>query len=273
LAGEAAAKHTVTEADRVELEKKVNRLLDARTDIIIEQKELATSKYLGSLYDLFKLIGMCTENRKVADHGNTSSDSMVSSPDAASISNEPDLFVAHVATVKLPEPESVDMKAIHELHAGRKTYHQCGAVILELKRGPSRLPLTKEEYWHKGVFILDDAIADLLLYCSAYFASYPEAKSVVAVAAAGPLWRWANIKRSDTPGWDFILNEPLDKDKALVLGWRKLFKSAPFTLGTPASDKELTIINQQQIHPLLDHTPEIPAHLKSDEEGDDEEDE
>jgi len=77
---------------------------------------------------------------------------------------------------------------------------------------------------------------------------------------------------SDIPFWGFELNLPSQGDKQLILRFRRLFSRNPFTLGTEASDKELTLINQQCIHPLLDHT-EIPAQLQSQNEDEDEDEE
>ena len=197
---------------------------------------------------------------------------MESSPDAASFEQEPDMFISHLETCKILKSE--EKGSSYELRAGRKVCHQCGAAIIELKKGPSRL-LTGEEYRIAASSLIKEAQDDLLQYCSGYFACYPEADTIVVFAVGGPFWKWANINRSDTPRWDFALNyanESTPKNKRLTQKWISLFGDS-FILGTPASDKELTLINREHIYTLLHHTPEAPVDLLpklEDEDGEEE---
>ena len=201
--------------------------------------------------------------------------SIVSFADATSFEKEPDIFINHIATLELPEPKTRARKMLHLLRAGRKVYHQCGAVIIELKQGPSRL------YFNNGyklyaVSFIRQSQNDLFQYCSAYFACYPEAKSIIAIGTGGPFWTWANIERSSTPKWNYVegcANKHSPKNKRLIRQWVSLF-SEPFHLGTKKSDEMLTKINRKYIDPMLAHTPEIPAHLLvSDSEDEEESDE
>jgi len=204
--------------------------------------------------------------------GNNIHDASIASiNDATSFEREPDIFVTHIATVKLCEPKSQARRMRHELRAGRKIYHQCGAVIIELKQGPSRL-LIGEEYEIAALANVAEAQNDLLQYCSAYFACYAEATRVVAFATGGPFWTWANVKRSKTPKWNFLegrANIYSPKNKRLSSGWNGLF-STLLRLGTQESDKVLTEINQKYIYTLLAHTPDIPAHFLVEEEVEEE---
>ena len=187
------------------------------------------------------------------------------------------MFITHVATSKILKSE--EKGSSYELRAGRKICHQCGAAIIELKKGPSWL-LTGEEYRMAATYLIKDAQDDLHQYCSAYFACYPDANTIVVFATGGPFWKWANINRSDTPRWDFVLNcanDSTPKNKRLAQKWMTLFSDS-FRLGTEASDKELTLINRKHIYTLLHHTPEFPVDLlpkdeDGEEDGDGEKDE
>jgi hypothetical protein len=194
--------------------------------------------------------------------------------DATSFEKAPDIFINHVATVELSMPKSRAHKMLHLLRAGRKIYHQCGTMIIELKQGPSRLEFNNlGDYKYCALNYIYEAQEDLIQYCSAYFACYPEAKSIIVVGTGGPFWTWAYIKRSSTPKWNYIegrANEHSPKNKKLIRQWEHLF-SKPFHLGTKKSDKMLTEINRNYIYAMLDHTPEIPEHLLA--EDDDEESE
>ncbi|KAF8957457.1 hypothetical protein BDZ97DRAFT_1846307 [Flammula alnicola] len=237
------ARRTTDIANRDALEKEITHLLKERVKIINKQNELAKQrKKLGNDY------------------------SMESNSDLASFEEEPDIFVTHVETVRLPQ------KRRYELRGWRKAYHQCGAVIVELKKGPSRL-LVGSQYYLDANYLIKDAQNDLLQYCSAYFACYPDATNVIAFATGGPIWRWANIQPGETPRWDFVLNcanQTSPINEKLAREWETRF-SPVFQLGTRNSDKELTKINQQYIYPMLNHTPAIPAHLLEVEDDDEEE--
>ena len=161
--------------------------------------------------------------------------SIVSFADATSFEKEPDIFINHTATVELPEPKSRAHKMLHLLRAGRKVYHQCGAMIIELKQGPSRL-LFKDrgDYKIRATSHIRQSQNDLFQYCSAYFACYPDAKSIIAIGTGGPFWTWANIERSSTPKWNYVegcANKHSPKNKRLIRQWVSLF-SEPFHLGT-----------------------------------------
>ena len=81
-----------------------------------------------------------------------------------------------------PEPRSQAGKILHLLRARRRIYHQCGAMLIELKPGPSRLPFNELE--DKKLYassIIRRAQNELFQHCSEYFACYPDAKSVIAI--------------------------------------------------------------------------------------------
>lgn len=196
-----------------------------------------------------------------ASHGNMSLESANSKHEAGAVDEEPDIFVSHVATVRISKPTTPESTDHYRNRAGRKVFHQCGAVIVELKRGPSRL-----QHGDKRNLAIAAQIAksqnDLLEYCSAYFASYPDAKSVIALAAAGQYWKWANIQRQATPEWDWDINiakSQGSENKKAFNNWHTRFSRVTFTLGTKDSDRQMTLINELHIHRLLvdGHTPDV----------------
>lgn len=87
---------------------------------------------------------------------------------------------------------------------------------------------------------------------------------MIALAAAGPFWKWALIKRNYVPEWNWILNEAADQKSYKVANWDKKFSKDYFILGTESSDNELTKINEPHISKMLTdrHTPDIPISLQ-----------
>ena len=130
-------------------------------------------------------------------------------------------------------------------------------MIIELKPGPSRFLFDgPKDYRLYSTSVMRQAQTDLFQYCSAYFACYPDAKSVIDIGTGGPFWSWANIKCSTTSKWNYIEgcpNERSAKNKWLVREWSSLF-SQPFHLGTDEYDEMLTEINQKYIYAMLSHT-------------------
>ncbi|KAF9536626.1 hypothetical protein CPC08DRAFT_771500 [Agrocybe pediades] len=175
---------------------------------------------------------------------------MESAPGAPSLDEIPDIFVAHVASM----PKS---STRYKLHAGRKIHYQAGALILELKRGPSdRHTLTPKSSPFAAQPLLDKATEDLWTYCSAYFACFREAESIVAMAASGKHWKWANIQRHQVPGWDFATDTP--KDTPSYDYFHLLFggEIRTFDLGTAKSDSELMKMYLEHLYPMHAKVPE-----------------
>ena len=84
-----------------------------------------------------------------------------------------------------------------------KKYGLWQLLVIELKQGPSRLLFGKDYKLYAMSFIRQSQ-NDLFQYCSAYFACYPDAKSIIAIGTGGPFWIWANVKRSSTPKWNYV---------------------------------------------------------------------
>ena len=134
------------------------------------------------------------------------------------------MFITHIATSKILTGKT----SSYEHRAGRRISHQCGAAIIELKKGPTWL-LTGDDYRMTAAASIKEAQDDLCQYCSAYFACFPDANMIVVFATGGPWWKWSNIKRSETPRWDFLLscaNESTVKNRRLSEKWKQLFSDS-----------------------------------------------
>ena len=188
---------------------------------------------------------------------------MATTPGGGAKDEEPDILVNHVATVNLKLPTCQQSRDHYVHRAGKKVYHYCTSLIGELKPAPSRSLKGADHATEVGTG-LKAAQKDLCEYCAAYFKCHPKAKSVIALAAAGPFWKWALINPKHVPEWNWILNEPADPKGYKVANWNKRFSEDYFVLGTESSDKELTKINEQHIYKMLSdgHTPDIPVSLQ-----------
>lgn len=166
--------------------------------------------------------------------------------------------MSHVASVVLPAPATKNEEEHSNHRGGRKAYHQCGAVITELKKPAGRLTDPGTPAKHVSVNIKQAQI-ELFAYCKAYFACHSE-DSVIAFAAAGPFWKWASVSRGDVPGWSDQLDAKELRIKQERFDAKFGKKRRLFVLGTEKSDVELTKIREACISMVSkkDHTPKVP---------------
>lgn len=196
--------------------------------------------------------------------GDISIRSVAYSPDGDAYNDCPDVFVAHVEGCELPKPVGTDEKRHYAHRAGIKTHHTCGAIIEEIKAAPAVPPgATSEQRRNATTLALSAAELDLMEYCAVYFYTHAEAKKVVVISAAGPYWRWLPVKRRHVPAWDWVTNRPTDA--ALADAWQDRFLlKNPVTLGSKASDLQLTKLVREHIYPMLadDHVAPMSDLLK-----------
>ncbi|KDR78126.1 hypothetical protein GALMADRAFT_1366824 [Galerina marginata CBS 339.88] len=192
-----------------------------------------------------------------SDYGNTSYDSMHSVHQRDAKDYQPDLYVGHVKTVKLVHTDDIDDISHSTYRAYRKTYHDCGVLIVELKSGASRT--TKGRKFNMETKSqIREASGDLFRYCIAYFAVYPNAQYVTAVATGGVFWSWSKIDKDDVPAWDGQDDDPEEYEQKEQLFTLK-FEENLFILGTEESDHQWTEVNNTCIYPLtMDHLPGVP---------------
>ncbi|KAF9455637.1 hypothetical protein BDZ94DRAFT_1316007 [Collybia nuda] len=227
--------------------KETQRLADVR-----KRRELVKN-LLNRRKDLFVKTESFDDS---GDEGpNVSRESAVSQPEMNAIDEEPDFVLSHIAHYYQPPvgPNSSEAEKRHYLHrAGVKVFHQCCPLIAELKSAAPRFykGLMQDFFIKTSLWL---ACSDLMEYCSAYFKCNAEAKSVIALAASGPFWYWANIQKADVPEFDWRTKKHERKNDPKVKIFRRKFGLKYHTLGTSKSDKELTKINQEYIWPLLNN--------------------
>ena len=171
-------------------------------------------------------------------------------PDAKDL--RPDVSVTHIVggTIRSPTmqdvqeryPSNVDqdkqLGLLHSQHvarAGIKTVHQCGVLIGEFKRAPPRaetdvvdlettdLPVADDAEdvsspggWLDNLCILlAEAIWDTMLYSAIYFSfvAEPSASEVIALASAGPFWKWAIVKKEQVPSFNWLTKLPVESQE------------------------------------------------------------
>ncbi|EDR09224.1 uncharacterized protein LACBIDRAFT_326653 [Laccaria bicolor S238N-H82] len=165
--------------------------------------------------------------------------------------------------------------------AGIKIIHRCGLLIGEFKRSPPRgdadivgvteileiqtedvpdadedtfNPTTGESWEGSLLALLSEAIEDTMRYCAVHFLIYPTAVEVIALASAGPFWKWATIRRGDVPEYEWLEEVPRtdEKNEKLRNDFGGHFGPEFFILATRQSDAEInkmrdvmfTLINQ-----------------------------
>jgi hypothetical protein len=170
-----------------------------------------------------------------------------SAPQQNATEREPDLFISHVESGSLCPNETNPAHFRHR--AGKKILHQCGVLIGEIKRAPDRdADLADQPAAHRFHVMTKLATAqkELYEYCSAYFTSYSQAKTVIAFAAAGPFWDYATVKRDEVPTWDKALKQPKPtrNPERTLESFKDRFLGDFLVLGTVESDEELTNINR-----------------------------
>jgi len=177
-------------------------------------------------------------------------ESAISRPDVGAVNEEPDFVLSHVGQRELPHPQSDREKAHYVHRAGVKVFHHCCALIAELKTAPPRFSTGVSRLFLTD-FHLHAAQEDLVEYCSAYFECNPHASSVIGFAAAGPFWKWSVIQPPDLPRVNWMTKKVDKANDPKLREFHSKFGHNVFTLGTPESDKELSIISQEHIYPML----------------------
>ncbi|KAF8804369.1 hypothetical protein BYT27DRAFT_7143561 [Phlegmacium glaucopus] len=190
---------------------------------------------------------------------------------ATAFEGYPDYYVSCVAGLDLPQARDAEEEHIFTYRSGKKIFNSRGLIIGELKAGESR-SLIGNEFELASISSAQIALRDLAQYCSAYFARYPEEKSVIAVGSSGGFWTWCNILREQAPKWDMkescaIMDTPTKN------AWLSLFEDY-YYLGTKKSDAALEKIRALCII-KINETPPLPTHLQLviDNDGDDDDDE
>ncbi|KAF5350954.1 hypothetical protein D9757_013740 [Collybiopsis confluens] len=183
----------------------------------------------------------------------------------------PDGVVAtvRITTMSAPPMLSLPLRDCgdDDERACRKTYcnyvHSGGQIvtsyipdsITELKRAPRRY-LTDRKLYSQVTFAaffrdasnkIQSAAEQMADYSVIFFKKYVDAACFLAVVGAGPFWRYAIIKREDSP-WNEPGQPPRGKDRnAALKKFQALFGTNFFEMGTIRSDEEWDVIRRKYL--------------------------
>ena len=165
--------------------------------------------------------------------------------------------------------------------AGIKIIHRCGILIGEFKRVPARTEAdiiglestdllvgdntedglnTEDEDidWRVRLSAsLLEAVEDTMRYCAIHFLIHPFASDIIALASAGPFWKWATVKREQVPSFNWLtglLVESTENDE-LRANFVAMFDQIPpgyLVLATAESDAQIDKMRNMMFH-LINH--------------------
>ena len=161
--------------------------------------------------------------------------------------------------------------------AGIKIIHRCGILIGEFKRVPARTEAdiiglestdlligdntedglnTEDEDidWRVRLSAsLLEAVEDTMRYCAIHFLIHPFASDIIALASAGPFWKWAAVKREHVPSFNWLtglLVESIENDE-LRANFVAMFDQIPpgyLVLATAESDAQIDKMRNMMFH-------------------------
>lgn len=121
------------------LKMELKKLFKQRKSFKAKQKLYSQGKRQVAS-NLFRLI-ICAGLKYANDPAVNIYDIKINSiKDAGFFGRQPDIYIFHITTALLsePNPHNKDQVEHYKLCYKRKVYHQCGATIVELKQGPSQ---------------------------------------------------------------------------------------------------------------------------------------
>ncbi|KAI0770572.1 hypothetical protein C8Q74DRAFT_912783 [Fomes fomentarius] len=203
---------------------------------LTEKEQVRAIKNLLSLQDI-------VDAELAADTSTTTIDTV---PDNQGRDGYPDLMLCHTHTVAIPEPDDRKKLFGWNRRMQRKVVHHCFPLILEVKACIDRT--MQDEKWQTRA---SDALAmaeeELYEYLQTCFMRDLCARSVIAMSAAGPYWRWIRVKREQ------IDLETLMIDTEKLQAMLRRFRAATiFSLGTKESDGEFTRLRDKGLIPIIE---------------------
>lgn len=197
-----------------------------------------------------------------ATEADTSTTTMGTVPDGQGQDMFPDFLLCHSYAVEVDQPDDENALFGWERRARCKVQHQCFPLIMEMKGCPART-LRGDELETSLNRLLADAAEEVHDYVQAYFSRDVCAKSVIAMVAAGPYWKWVLVERNEVGRKVPRLGLPVSTradDRVLHSTFlRKLRKAPIFILSTNASDKELTRLRNDALIPLIEDHYRYPS--------------
>ena len=169
----------------------------------------------------------------------------------------------------------------HTARAGIKIIHRCGVLIGEFKRVPARTEADIIGLESTDLLVSDnaedglnaegedidwrvrlsasllEAVEDTMRYCAIHFLIHPFASEIIALASAGPFWKWATVKKEQVPSFNWLtglLVESLENDE-LRVDFVTMFDQIPpgyLVLATAESDAQINKMRNMMFQ-LINH--------------------
>ncbi|CDO68802.1 hypothetical protein BN946_scf184805.g11 [Trametes cinnabarina] len=168
-------------------------------------------------------------------------------PDKDGKDSFPDFIISHTRTVTLPQPNDPDRKLGWMRRMQLKVVHQCFPVIVEIKGCPSRKISSEDEAKTSAQRRLVEAESELFTYLHDCFIRDLSAGAAIAISAAGPYWRWMEVKREDIQMAFLDENPIVDADFL-----HRFDTTAIYVLGTQESDEQLNRLRNEALIPILE---------------------
>ncbi|KAI0715894.1 hypothetical protein C8T65DRAFT_642798 [Cerioporus squamosus] len=180
-------------------------------------------------------------------------------PDNKGRDEFPDLLVCHTHALITPQPTTEAKIHGWERRMWCKVVHHCFPAIMEIKGGPPRSMHDPQVRLHRTERLLTEAEGDLFDYLCTAFARDLCADRAIAISAAGPYWRWIEVRREEVD--EDVLNEDdLEKHKVFM---KRFAKAHIYALGSDESDAELTRLRDEALIPILEQHPTYPSTMVS----------
>ena len=171
--------------------------------------------------------------------------------------------------------------------AGIKIIHRCGVLIGEFMRVPARTEAdiiglestdllidNAEDCSNTGDKDIDwparlsasllEAIEDSMRYCAIHFLIHPFASEIIALASAGPFWKWANVKKEQVPSFNWLTGLPVEspENDELRVDFVTLFDQIHpdyLVLATAESDAEINKMRNIMFNIINLNHPDLPT--------------
>ena len=171
--------------------------------------------------------------------------------------------------------------------AGIKIIHRCGVLIGEFKRVPARTEAdiiglestdllidNAEDCSNTGDKDIDwparlsasllEAIEDSMRYCAIHFLIHPFASEIIALASAGPFWKWATVKKEQVPSFNWLTGLPVEspENDELRVDFVTLFDQIHpdyLVLATAESDAEINKMRNIMFNIINLNHPDFPT--------------
>ncbi|KAF9078219.1 hypothetical protein BDP27DRAFT_1397277 [Rhodocollybia butyracea] len=195
--------------------------------------------------------------------------------------HHPDLTILHTCQIAIDDPvedlgEADQVKRTRKLEKakihkqqrfGHQIYHQCPALLGEMKRNASRSYILTtlsspevlkrkkkdlKEDLHALTYELDSARLEMVEYLEVFFQRYPKLKEVLAFVSAGPYWQAAIMTKRDLPNGQGDAHDYSPNTDQQFIAYHAKYGHV-HELGSPESDKALTKLRDGYLHKISLH--------------------